>query len=161
MKKQYIIALLGMIFLISACRASVPPVQDVVPGNNLRPDEESIEVGDASGSTPEPLVNLEWMKAESQEPAAGICAEDRSSVVLVEIGTENPPSPRCMIVYTESVLIFKNATRSRVDIELAGNTYMLDPGVEQGVNRSVGEYMEKGVHRVKVDGGFLPEIWIK
>jgi hypothetical protein len=161
MKKQYIIALLGLIFIISACRVSELPVQDVVPGNDLRPDEESIEVGETSGSTPEPLVNLEWMKAESQEPAAGICAEDRGSVVLVEIGIENPPSPRCLIVYTESVLKFKNATRSRVEIEMAGNKYTLNPGEEQGVSRGVGEYMERGIHRIEVDGGYLPEIWVK
>jgi hypothetical protein len=161
MNKQFIVVLLGLlILLVSACSTLGLPEQTIVPEGEVDLFSETAEPEVVQVTIERPLY-LEKRKADSQEPAAGICAEDRSPVVTVEISLESPPSPRCLIVYAGSVLNIRNTTFDVVEIELSGNIYRLEPGREGVISQDVAEYLESGVHILPVEGGYVPAIWVK
>jgi hypothetical protein len=161
MEKQFVFGLLVLVLLVSACGVSDHPGRVSGLEAAVSPPSTTVEESPKIETMIEEELLLEKRPADSQEPAAGICAEDRQAIVIVDVGVDSPPSPRCLIIYTDSVLKFKNSTPNQVEIEVMGKLHKLGPGMEGIIDQKAGDYLERGVHRLNVEGGFIPEIWVK
>jgi hypothetical protein len=157
MNYKLVLVLAGLFWALSACNATGTPD---IEGGQETPTPVLLLTMEAEPKAGEEPV-FKRKPADSQEPAAGICAEAREAIVTIEVVGEGPPAPRCLIVSSGSFLVFVNRTRHPVEIEVGHNLYRLNSGVEGGIDRKVGDYLELGVHRLGVDGGFIPEIWVK
>jgi hypothetical protein len=99
--------------------------------------------------------------AESDTPAAGICADYEQPVVNVVISAEMMPDPRCIKVTPRQVLNLVNKAGVEVPLKLGFYELLLQPGEELLLNVPVGKYLAPGVHQLELGvAGSAPEIWL-
>jgi hypothetical protein len=100
--------------------------------------------------------------ADSEFPAAGICAEAQGEVIEVIISPQGPPDPRCYKVRPDQSLNFSNGTQREIDLQLAGYNIHLEIGESYLLDIPVGEFLAVGNHLIVISGGggFAPEIWL-
>jgi hypothetical protein len=96
----------------------------------------------------------------SAEPAAGICMEPEGDTAVVEIYPD-APAPRCLKVTALQRLVLVNRTESEISVSLGALAAIVLPGEEYTLDRSFGEYLAPGVHRVQVTPYFGPEVWLQ
>ena len=100
--------------------------------------------------------------ADSESPAAGICAQATGDVAIIEIGPD-AASPRCVKATGDQHLKVVNHTDKVVQIQFADVQTQIQPGAEYSLDRPFGSYLEPGVHRLSTsaygqEGG--AEIWL-
>ncbi|MGH9245543.1 MAG: hypothetical protein ACRD29_14755 [Acidimicrobiales bacterium] len=100
--------------------------------------------------------------ADADTPAAGVCPENLGPVVVEVVIHPDIPSPRCTQVTAEGRLQVQNDSGQEVTVALADFEAVLAPGAAELFDRPFGEYLEPGVHRVRVSlyGESGPEIWL-
>jgi hypothetical protein len=151
----FVIAVFLLSSLLASCGSQAEPAPAITP--TFTP---AVELPDSqSPPVTEPVAGKK--KADSLQPAAGICAESAEDIVYLSAGHDNPPSPRCVALKDQQSISFINQTETDLRITFAGYDITLQPGNEILIDRPVGEYLEQGVHHISVVGAFLPEIWLK
>ncbi len=100
--------------------------------------------------------------ADSELPAAGICAEPPPGGVVTFTIEVAVPSPRCARVLPRHRVRIENRTGETKRVQLARFDVTLAPGAAETFDAPVGTYLAPGVHSVKVSpppfGG--PELWL-
>ena len=105
-------------------------------------------------------IRPEVYLADSDTPAAGICAQTDEHVVTLEINPDMP-SPRCMQVTADQVLRLVNQTGIPLQLRLAWYEFSLEAGAALELNVPLGAYLAPGVHHLDTQGaGSAPEIWV-
>ncbi|MBP1693236.1 MAG: hypothetical protein H6Q37_1119, partial [Chloroflexi bacterium] len=98
--------------------------------------------------------------ADSDTPAAGICADISGSLVTLTISSD-VPSPRCAKIAPSQVISFINMTGSSVTLTLAWYTIPLGPSETFTFDAPVGAFLAPGVHIPTIQGGGnAPELWL-
>jgi len=98
--------------------------------------------------------------AESDTPAAGICALVTETVYVMTVSPDMP-TPRCLQVPLGAMIGFNNQTGAPLTARLGGYEFLLPENVEVDFNVPVGAYLAPGVHQLQLDGnGSAPEIWV-
>lgn len=100
--------------------------------------------------------------ADSDTPAAGICATFESEVVSLEIVLD-VPAPRCAIVTADQRLEVVNRTGAAIGVRFAGYEFQLQDGEAHLIDAPMGAYLAPGVHNIRVtdNAGNAPELWLK
>jgi hypothetical protein len=101
--------------------------------------------------------------ADSDTPAAGVCAEPPEENVATWTINPDVPSPRCGKVRREQHLSFVNATDETVEIVIGPYTLRISPDGTEEINEPAGSYLAPGVHvaRTSTYGGESgPEVWL-
>lgn len=113
-------------------------------------------------SAPTGTVQPTLYPADSQFPAAGICAEVEGETVNVIVSSQGPPDPRCYKVRPDQRLNFSNGTLNEIDLQIAGYEIHLGVGESRLLDIPVGDFLATGDHLIVVSGGagFSPEIWL-
>ena len=70
------------------------------------------------------------------------------------------PDPRCVKVTPGQVLSVTNRTDSPLMLKLAWYDFQLDVDETVDLNVPLGAYLTPGVHRLELDHGSGPEIWL-
>lgn len=146
MKKSFstlVLPIMVTLLLMAACRPaapaatpSLPPADQAMTGASLRP-------------------------ADSEEPAAGICASSDDILVLVRIVPGAMPDPRCLEIQPDQYLQFRNETNENVLLQLGRFEATIRPGEMQAFDEAGGSFLAAGVHRPGLSAGSAPEIWLK
>lgn len=149
MKNLFGLRLIIILFVFTALSTGCRPVQ---PADSTRP---------AQTPAAATLVTTPVLKpADSDAPAAGICASSPEDTVMIAIVTGNMPDPRCLQVTADQRLGFQNETGENVRVQLAQFDIAIPAG-EIGVFAApCGSYLAPGVHRISVSTGSVPEIWL-
>ena len=118
--------------------------------NHIRDLATTITFGDPPGV----------FSADSDTPAAGICADISGSLVTLTISSD-VPSPRCAKIAPSQVISFINMTGSSVTLTLAWYTIPLGPSETFTFDAPVGAFLAPGVHIPTIQGGGnAPELWL-
>ena len=110
-----------------------------------------------------PLIHPRIWPADSDLPAAGICAGPSSSPVVHFDINPDVPGPRCSKVANNQTLEFTNKTAVPVEVQLGDFNETLDPGATSTLfTLPVSSYLAPGVHDVHSSyfQGSGPEIWL-
>jgi len=107
------------------------------------------------------------LPATSRHPAAGVCGRVASSVVTVRIEPD-VPLPRCSKVRAGQSLRVVNRTGDygqrahpiRVRW-VPGRPVRLAPGESHTFPRRFGDYLERGVHELRITRAYAAEIWLR
>ncbi|HET8559476.1 MAG TPA: hypothetical protein VFL69_03065 [Marmoricola sp.] len=131
-------------------------------------DRQPAPVTSPSGS-PAPGIAYPTHKlpATSKYPAAGVCGRAASSVVTIRIEPDTP-MPRCAQVRSDQMLRVVNRTgdygqrahQIRVSW-LPGAPVTLAPGESATFRRPLGDYLQPGVHGLRVTAAYGAEIWLR
>jgi hypothetical protein len=121
----------------------------------------------SSSGTPTPAAQPSKLPATSQQPAAGVCDRVRSPVVTVRIEPD-VPLPRCAQVRPDQSLRVVNRTGDygqrahsiRVGW-IPGRPVMLAPGESHTFPERFGDYLQRGVHVVRITRAYGAEIWLR
>jgi hypothetical protein len=111
-------------------------------------------------AAPTPMSSAQKKPADSDYPAAGICANSQENLVLINIVPGNMPDPRCIKVTAGQRLQFRNGTGEAIYIQLDQVYLTLVAGETQLFDVPCGDYLEPGVHHAILSDGCLPEIWL-
>jgi hypothetical protein len=98
--------------------------------------------------------------ADSDTPAAGICASVPEAVVPINIVPGAMPDVRCMQVRPDQRLEFTNTTGDEVRLKLGRFEVTIAPGLRALLDAECGGYLAPGAHFVTVSQGAVPEIWL-
>ena len=107
--------------------------------------------------------NQYLIKAESKEPAAGICAQPSDGDETMVRIKDGMPDPRCQKIRPNQILVISNETGEDLifwvgdrveDFVVAG------PEIEYAFDLPVGLWLEPGVHRINMEHMSGPEIWV-
>jgi hypothetical protein len=98
--------------------------------------------------------------ADSDTPAAGICADSQYDPVSIVLGSGPDGMPlggRCIVVNTTQRILLINQTGSQVSFQFAGLNIDLPAGGEMLLDKPAGNYLATGVHHLLM----APEVWVK
>lgn len=113
----------------------------------------------ATLTTPPVVATATLVPADSDAPAAGICAEAEGEWATVQIAPDTP-SPRCLKVTREQRLKVINGTQAVVQIKLGEFALELQPGTEGTLEMPFGQYLAPGVHQILASPYSGPELWL-
>lgn len=137
--------------LVAACRAAPPtPLPATPAAAPTRP---------APTATIAPSPSPTLAPAESDAPAAGICAQADGEWATVEVSAD-VPSPRCLRVTRNQRLRVVNKGPAAVQVKLAGYTVVVPAGGEGTIPAAFGAYLAAGVHSVSADPYSGPQVWL-
>ncbi len=160
--------------LLSACqvvnpapppRTPIGPIPTPVPLISAAPPVQTTATlippttAPATSTTPPGVATATLVPADSDAPAAGICAEAEGEGATVQIAPDTP-SPRCLKVTREQRLKVINGTQAVVQIKLGEFALELQPGIQGSLETPFGEYLAPGVHRLMVSPYAGPELWL-
>lgn len=95
--------------------------------------------------------------ADSQTPVAGACAGPTTDqIIIVKIGLDNVPEPRCTKVTADQKLEYVNNSQKTITQTIGNYTLNVAPGKTQTIDAVFGSYLEPGVHRIGT-----AEIWLQ
>ena len=122
----------------------------------------------ASGSnSPTPDAASSKLPATSRYPAAGVCGQVASPVVTVRIEPD-VPMPRCVQVRGDQSLRVVNRTGDYgqnahpVRVRwLPGRPVRLAPGQSHHFPRRFDDYLERGVHDLRITRAYAGQIWLR
>lgn len=121
----------------------------------------------SSGATQLPHRGTGKLPATSRYPAAGVCGRVASSVVTVRIEPD-VPVPRCSMVRADQSLRVVNRTGDYgqrahpVRVRwVPGQPVRLTPGESHTFPRRFGDYLERGVHELRITRAYTAEIWLR
>lgn len=100
--------------------------------------------------------------ADSATPAAGACLPAEGGIVTVSLPPD-VPVPRCVQVTASQRLRVVSRVDTAVTVHLGNEEVRVDPRESATIDRQFGEYLQDGVHRMRVDG-YVPggaEIWLR
>ena len=146
--QRVINALAVCAFLAAACQAPVSPTLSIPPISAT-----------VTATTPSAAIDAMLVPADSDAPAAGICAEAEGEWATVQIAPDMP-SPRCLKVTREQRLKVINGADTRVQIQLGPYALELPPGMEGTLDAPFGNFLAPGVHRVLASPYSGPEVWL-
>ena len=111
-------------------------------------------------STSTPSTTL--VPADSQAPAAGVCALTQDGYAVIELNPD-VPSPRCTIVHSLDRIRLHNATDAEQTYDVGFGAGTLSPDELLTLGEELGTVWAKGVHVVKTSlyAGSGPEVWLK
>ncbi|HZD56830.1 MAG TPA: hypothetical protein VE136_08920 [Anaerolineales bacterium] len=98
--------------------------------------------------------------ADSDTPAAGICADSQYDPVSIVLGSGPDGMPlggRCIAVNTTQRILLINQTGSQVNFQFAGFNIDLPVGGELLLDKPAGDYLATGVHHLAMG----PEVWVQ
>ncbi len=160
--------------LLSACQVVNPapppgtpsgPIPTTVPLISAAPPVQTTTTlippttASATSTTPPVVATATLVPADSDAPAAGICAKAEGEWATVQIAPDTP-SPRCLKVTREQRLKVINGTAASVQIQLGPFTLELQPGTEGSLEAPFGDYLAPGVHHLMVSPYTGPELWL-
>jgi hypothetical protein len=128
------------------------PVEMLVEGNPelVQPVLDTLRIYPPDGLKP----------ADSETPAAGICAEVKGETALIELGTGPdglPLAGRCWILPAQARILLVNASQEALHFTFAGYAVDLEPGEERALGRNAGEMLARGAHALP----YGPQLWLK
>lgn len=144
--------LFGIIVLLTSCTAPLEPIpMTAVP----------ISSPTTPPAIPTQTVQPTLYPADSEFPAAGICATVDQEIVEVVVSPEGPPAPRCFKVRSDQRLKFTNGTQNEIELQAAGYKIHLGIGESYLLDIAVGDFLAPGDHLITVSAGngFATEIW--
>jgi hypothetical protein len=156
--------------LAAAAVVAVVAVATLVPllggGHEDRP-------GPAASSSASPAPNSgptarsSKLPATSRQPAAGVCGRVGASVVMVKIEPD-VPLPRCAQVRPDQSLRVVNRTGDygqqghRIRVRwIPGQPVTLAPGQSHTFPRRFGDYLQRGVHVLRITRAYAAEVWLR
>jgi DNA-binding CsgD family transcriptional regulator len=105
--------------------------------------------GDSSTTT-SPTASVSNLKpADSQSPAAGICARDPGNGQARIQFNVDVPAPRCQLVIATTYLHLVNNTEASVDFELGSFSGSLPPAGDAVSPLPAGQFLAPGVHVIR------------
>lgn len=121
----------------------------------------------SSSPSPAPTARSSKLPATSRQPAAGVCGRVGASVVTVKIEPD-VPLPRCAQVRADQSLRVVNRTGDygqhghpiRVRW-IPGRPVTLAPGESHTFPRRFGDYLQRGVHVLRITRAYAAEIWLR
>jgi hypothetical protein len=111
-----------------------------------------------SATVAQPAATLK--PADSDTPAAGICADSQYDPVSIVLGSGPDGMPlggRCIVVNTSQRILLINQAGSQVNFQFAGFNVDLPAGGEMLLDKPAGDYLATGVHHLPMG----PEVWVK
>lgn len=118
-------------------------------------------LGIPSKVTPTPIS---LKPADSQYPAAGICANAPAGDIVVfdiKLYRDNVPQPRCQKVLSTQKLEIKNDTDQTLSFNLVQYNLTVAPGQSQTLDSTFGSFLQPGVHIYKLSPISGPELWLQ
>lgn len=95
--------------------------------------------------------------ADSDSPAAGICAAVAGPSVTVTVGNEdNVASPRCVQIASGQMLNIVNNSLNPISLDLSNIKTTIQPGKNFEFPQAAGSFLAPGVHQI-----VGAEIWLK
>lgn len=131
----------------------------VIAGCQPAPERPSTPaVAGPSATIAQPTAALK--PADSDTPAAGICADSQYDPVSIVLGSGPDGMPlggRCIVVNSTQRILLINQTGSQVSFQFAGFNIDLPTGGEMLLDKPAGDYLATGVHHLLM----APEVWVK
>ena len=159
----FLIAASALASLLAACGKSWPTPTPVPPASPTAMFWATATPTSAPTATLAPVKPTATRSLlappDSQEPAAGICAEGEGAVVSVEINPD-VPSPRCVQVNVGQRIRVLNRTDTAVELKLGYLSARVDPGAEYTFAPLAGAFLLPGVHVLHAAPYSGPEIWL-
>lgn len=143
--------------------AAAALVASIGPGG----DDHPSPAASTSGSPTPAATPSSKLAATSRYPAAGVCGRIASARVTVRIEPD-VPAPRCVRVRPDQSLRVVNRTGDDgqrahpVRVRwIPGHPVRLDPGESHTFPRRFGDYLERGVHDLRITSAYAAEIWLR
>lgn len=114
-------------------------------------------------NTPSPTASAAILPADSEFPAAGICAESGASDTISVQINQDTPSPRCQKVIPGKHLAIKNNTDKSVMAWFGKKKeyeFSVPAQGEFAVPKPVDDFLASGVHILYASPYMGPEIWL-
>lgn len=113
---------------------------------------------------PAQSTNSTLLPADSQYPAAGVCASPPigdTAVFDIKSEPDNAPQPRCQKVSGNQKLQLLNDTDKTLQFSLGQYTMTVSPGKSQTLPVTFGSFLMPGVHQYKLSPYLGPELWLQ
>jgi hypothetical protein len=160
--------------LAAAAVVAVVAVATLVPllggGSKDGPGQGPAPAASSPGNpapTAGPTARSSKLPATSRQPAAGVCGRVGASVVTVRIEPD-VPLPRCAQVRPDQSLRVVNRTGDYgqqghpVRVRwIPGQPVTLAPGESHTFSRRFGDYLQRGVHVLRITRAYAAELWLR